>query len=79
MSDLISQEVLLAGVALKHTFHGLAAGREYTITVTAATDAGLGQQAAINATTVATPQSFEAAISAPSGSIYIYMVHVCAI
>ena len=66
MNDSISQEVLLAGVALNHTFHGLTAGAEYTISVTAATDAGLGQQAVITATTVATtPQSLEAVISAP--------------
>ena len=66
MNDSIIQEVLLAGVALNHTFHGLTAGAEYTISVTAATDAGLGQQAVITATTVATtPQSLETVISVP--------------
>ena len=70
MSDLISREVLLAGLALNHTFYGLSAGTEYNISVTAATDAGLGQQTTINATTIAatgatTLQSLEAAISFP--------------
>ena len=65
-SDSIIQEVLLAGVALNHTFHGLAAGAEYNISVTAATDAGLGQQAVITVATVATtPQSLETIISVP--------------
>ena len=64
-SDLLNQEVLLAGVALNHTFHGLAAGAEYTISVTAATDARLGQQATITIATVATPQSLETIISTP--------------
>ena len=62
----ISQEVLLAGAALKHTFLGLSAGTGYTVSVTAATDAGLGREAAITAATVAMPQSLEAAISVPS-------------
>ena len=70
MSDLISREVLLAGLALNHTFYGLSAGTEYNIFVTAATDAGLGQQATINAATVATTgattlQSHETTISFP--------------
>ena len=51
-------------MALNHTFHGLAAGIEYNISVTAATDAGLGRQAAITAATAATtPQSLESGIS----------------
>ena len=56
-SDLIIQEVLLDGVALNYTFLGLSAGTEYTISVTAATDAGLGTQTTITATTLqlATP------------------------
>ena len=62
ISDSLNREVFLAGVALSHTFHGLVAGTEYTISVTAATDAGLGQEAAITATT---PQSLGAVISAP--------------
>ena len=62
----ISQEVLLAGAALKHTFHGLRPGTGYTVSVTAATDAGLGREAAITTATVAMPQSLEAAISVPS-------------
>ena len=66
----ISQEVLLAEAVLKHTFVGLSAGTEYTISVTAATDAGLGREAAITAATVAMseamPQSLEAAVSVPS-------------
>ena len=63
-NDLIIQEVLLSGLALNYTFHGLSAGTEYTISVTAATDAGLGTQATITATT-ATMQRPEAVISAP--------------
>ena len=62
----ISQEVLLAGVVLKHTFHGLSPGTGYSISVTAATDAGLGRETAITAATVAMPQSLEAAVSVPS-------------
>lgn len=70
MSDAISREVLLAGLALTYTFYGLSAGAEYNISVTAATDAGLGQQATIIATTGAatvatTLQSLQAAISFP--------------
>ena len=51
------QEVLLDGLALNYTFHGLSAGTEYTISVTAATGAGLGTQTTITATTLqpATP------------------------
>ena len=64
--DSISREVLLAGTVLKHTFHGLRAGTGYTISVTAATDAGLGREATITATTVAMPQSLEGAVSVPS-------------
>ena len=52
-SDLIIQEVLLDGLALNYTFHGLSAGTEYTISVTAATGAGLGTQTTITATTIA--------------------------
>ena len=63
-SDLVIQEVLLSGLALNYTFHGLSAGTEYTISVTAATDAGLGTQATITATTT-TLESLEVAISAP--------------
>ena len=71
-SDMIIQEVLLSGLALNYTFHGLSAGTEYTISVTAATDAGLGTQATITATTVAsTVQNLETSISAPG------MVHGC--
>ena len=51
-SDLIIREVLLSGLALNYTFHGLSAGTEYTISVTAATGAGLGTQATITATTL---------------------------
>ena len=67
---------------MKHTFHGLSAGTGYTVSVTAATDAGLGREtaitvataqypmhrghAAITAATVAMPQSLEAAVSVPS-------------
>ena len=51
-NDLIIREVLLDGLALNYTFHGLSAGTEYTISVTAATDAGLGPQATITATTI---------------------------
>ena len=72
----ISQEVLLAGAALKHTFHGLSPGTEYTISVTAATDAGLGRETAITAATVAMPQSLEAAVSVPS--MYSMYGLVCA-
>ena len=68
--DSISREVLLAGAALKHTFHGLSPGTGYTVSVTAATDAGLGREAAITAATIAMseamPQSLEAAVSVPS-------------
>ena len=69
---MIIQEILLSGLALNYTFHGLSAGTEYTISVTAATDAGLGTQTTITATTVASPvQSLETSISAPG------MVHAC--
>ena len=62
----ISWEVLLAGAVLKHTFHGLSPGTGCTISVTAATDAGVGREAAITTATVAMPQSLEAAVSVPS-------------
>ena len=69
---MIIQEVLLSGLALNYTFHGLSAGTEYTISVTAATGAGLGTQATITATTVAsTVQNLETSISAPG------MVNAC--
>ena len=68
----ISQEVLLAGTVLKHTFHGLSAGTGYTVSVTAATDAGLGRETAI---TAATAQSLEAVISARS--MYCFMSMPC--
>ena len=57
MNDFISRELLLDGLALNYTFHGLSAGTEYTISVTASTGAGLGTQATITATTLqpATP------------------------
>ena len=67
-SELISREILLSGLALNHTFHGLSAGTEYNISVTAATDAGLGTQATITATTQHSPES---AISAPG------MLQIC--
>ena len=65
---------------MKHTFHGLSAETEYTVSVTAATDLGEKLQsllpqhntqkhrshAAITAATVAMPQSLEAAVSVPS-------------
>ena len=72
MFDSISREVLLAGMVLKHTFHGLRAGTGYTVSVTAATDAGLGREVAI---TAATAQSPEALISAPS--MYCFMSLPC--
>ena len=69
---MIIQEVLLDGLALNYTFRGLSAGTEYTISVTAATGAGLGTQTTITATTVAsTVQNLETSISAPG------MVHAC--
>ena len=57
MNELISCKLILHGLALNYTFHGLSAGTEYTISVAAATDAGLGTQATITATTLqpATP------------------------
>ena len=66
--DLIIQDVLLDGLALNYTFHGLSAGTEYTISVTAATGAGLGTQATITSTTL---HSLESAISAPG------MIQIC--
>ena len=57
MNELICRKLLLSGLALNYTFLGLSAGTEYTISVTAATGAGLGTQTTITATTLqpATP------------------------
>ena len=72
-SEVINWEVLLSGLALNYTFRGLSAGTEYTISVTAATDAGLGTQATITATTL---HSLESAISEP-GMIHILYSFLC--
>ena len=72
---MIIQEVLLSGLALNYIFHGLSAGTEYTISVTAATGAGLGTQATITATT-ATLQNIEAAISVPGRAYSTYCTPV---